>query len=654
MSKYLLITESPTKAKKIQSYLPDEYVVKSSCGHIRDLEKKKTKRYGNPEDFGIDVEDNFKPKYVVLHDKKDIVSQLKGYSKNRTVIFAADDDREGEAIAWHTSKVLKSKLSDSNRIVFREITKKAVTESLKNPRKINMNEVNSQQARRIIDRLIGFRLSPCLWKHIKTDVYGLSAGRVQSSLLNLLKEREDYIESFEPEVSLSISGIFAKLGKSEYVITDENEEEFSNDYIKNLFEIISKNKKFTVSDVKTTKEKVYPEKPFITSTLQKTSQRVLGLSVKQTMDTAQKLFENGHITYMRTDCTYIAEEFQLKLKSKIESDYGSEYFNIPNQKKVKGAQEAHEAIRNTTIEKPDSLEGIEKRLYDLIYERTITSHMKPAIYNAETIKLTNKKINDYGYFTNKIKSLHFLGFKIFKNNEQITEDDEIVKVNVNDKFKLITCESIEKSDNYPQYYDEGALVDLLEKTGIGRPSTYSSIISTLDNRNYTVIKDIIEKDKEVIKHELTFDNNIKESNYVQKGGKMKGKIQLTPLGIQVLEYLRKNFMNIINKDFTFNVEEDLDKIANGKLKHVDVIRKVYDSFNEIVERQLRKTTKNMKYLGSVKEREIYLAEGPYGPYLNVQYRDQSKNISLSTYLKKNHLDKDKITLKEAIILLKNK
>ena len=654
MTNYLLITESPTKAKKIQSFLPKEYLVKSSCGHIRDLEKKKTKRYGNPDDFGIDVEKNFKPKYVVLSDKKDIVNQLKGYSKNRTVIFAADDDREGEAIAWHTSKVLKSKLSDSNRIIFREITKKAITESLKHPKKINMNEVNSQQARRIIDRLIGFRLSPCLWKHIQTDVFGLSAGRVQSSLLNLLKEREDYIQSFEPEISLSISGVFIKLGKSEYIITDENEEDFSNDYIKELFQLISKNKSFIVSDVKTTKEKVYPEKPFITSTLQKTAQRVLGLPVKKTMDAAQKLFESGHITYMRTDCTFIAEEFQQKLKSKIDEDYGTEYFNIPNQKKVKGAQEAHEAIRNTSMEKPENLEGVEKRLYDLIYERTITSHMKPAIYNAETIKLINETINDYGYFTNKIKSLHFLGFKIFKNNETITDEDEVIKVNKNDTFKLISCESIEKSDNNPQYYDEGSLVDLLEKTGIGRPSTYSSIISTLDNRNYTIIEDIIEKDKEVIKLVLTPDNQIKESNYVQKGGKMKGKIQLTDLGIQVLEYLRKNFMNIINKDFTLNVEEDLDKIANGKLNYIDVIRKVYDSFNDIVERQLIKSTKNMKYLGSVKEREIYLADGPYGPYLNIQYREQSKNVSLSSYLKKSNLDKDKITLKEAIILLKNK
>ena len=649
MSSILLITESPAKAKKIQTYLSNDYVVSSSCGHIRDLEKKKTKKYGDPNDFGIDVQNNFKPKYVILHDKKEIVKTLRKLSNNHKVIFAADDDREGEAIAWHTAKVLNTKISENNRILFREISKKAILESLKKPQKINMNEVNSQQARRIIDRLIGFRLSPCLWKHIQTDIYGLSAGRVQSALLNLVMEREDMIDSYEPEISLSIHGYFNKLGKCEYIITDQNEEDFDIPYIQRIFTILHKHRTMNVFKKNVSTEKTYPEKPFITSSLQRTSKKLLGLSVKKTMEIAQRLYESGHITYMRTDSTFISKEFQSKIQEKVIQEYGSEYFNIPHQKKVKGAQEAHEAIRITNIQKPD-LDGIEKRLYDLIYERTITSHMKPAIYDVNTIHLQNEAINEYGYFIHRVRSLRFLGFKIVKNNEEIS--DENISIDLGDQFKIIYCESIEKPDNYPQYYDEGSMVDLLEKTGIGRPSTYSNIISTLDNRNYTTVSDIQEKEKEVMKIKVDEDGLISEEQLIAKGNLMKNKIRITSLGKKVLDYLRKNFMNIINKDFTINIEIDLDKIANGTIDHINIIRKVYDSFNSIVERQLKNGTKNLKYLGEKKGRELYFGEGPYGPYLQVRMNDQMKNISLSRYFKENNITKEMFSIHEATLLLK--
>ena len=385
MVQYLLITESPAKAKKIQGFLSNQYTVKSSCGHITDLEKKK---------LSIDVENDFKPTYKVTSDKKDVVKMLKESATGKNVIFAADDDREGEAIAWHTANVLKSKLNDNNRIVFREISKKAILKSLESPKKINMNEVNAQQARRIIDRLIGFKLSPCLWKHISTSESGLSAGRVQSALLNLLSERENYIEKYEPDLQLDIKGLFKNLKDTEYVFTNE-EIDLDDDFLKKLFKLFKKHKTFSVTDSTKKKDKTYPKKPFITSTLQTSAQNELGFPVKMTMDIAQKLYENGHITYMRTDSTFISEEFQEKIKLHI----GDTYYQKPNEKKVKGAQEAHEAIRPTKLNSNPDLTLEESKLYNMIVKRTVTSHMKPAEYDVYKIKLKNDETKDYGYFT---------------------------------------------------------------------------------------------------------------------------------------------------------------------------------------------------------------------------------------------------------------
>ena len=647
---YLLITESPAKAKKIQGFLSDDYLVKSSCGHIRDLEKKKTKTYGDPNGFGIDVDNNFKPKYVNLKDKKDIIQMLKNSAIDRNIIYAADDDREGESIAWHTSKVLKSKSNDKNRIIFREISKKAIINSLKNPKKIDIDYVNSQQARRIIDRLIGFKLSPCLWKHVETNELGLSAGRVQSALLNLLEEREKYIETYETEIELDIIGNFKDLGKCDFLSNDNDVIEYNDTYIRNLLELMNQNRTFVIVSNTNKKENIHPEKPFITSSLQQTSQKRLGLTIKTTMDTAQSLYDNGHITYMRTDSTFISEEFQDKIQKKIKHDFGKNYYHKPLSKKVNGAQEAHEAIRMTNIVKP-KLNGNEKRLYDLIYERTIVSHMKPAEYLVYLINLENEKVKQYGSFQSKYRQLTFPGFKAYYSID-IDNDLEL-----SDKvYELIDCESTEKETNKPPLYDEGAIVNLLEKTGIGRPSTYSSIVSTLDNRKYTLKQDIRSEDKSISSIKLDDKGKILQTTKKTKGTNYKQRITITPLGYKVLKYLQDNFMNIIKKEFTSQVEIDLDLIAEGKVVYTDIIRKVYEMFIDTVDRQLSITNhtnnKNMRKLGIKKGYEIYIGKGKYGEYLQIIKNDETKNISLTNYMKIIKKTFDSITFEEAVHFLK--
>ena len=625
MTSYLLITESPAKAKKIQGFLGSNYKVLSSCGHIRDLEKKKTKKYGDPNGFGIDVDNNFKPKYVVMSEKRDVVKNLKSGSVDREVIFAADDDREGEAIAWHTANVLKASVKKHNRIVFREISKKAIVESLKTPRTIDMNEVNSQQARRIIDRLIGFKLSPCLWKNINTTEKGLSAGRVQSALLNLLEKRDEYIRNYKPKKIYTIEGEFKELDKK-IPFT-----KISEITAEDLFENFAQDRVFKKIKVEEKKSKDYPDKPFITSTLQQTASRSLGFSIKQTMNIAQKLYESGHITYMRTDSMYISDEFSLKVKKYISDNFNEKDYSKPCAKKVKGAQEAHEAIRVTSIKKPDDLEPIDKKLYNLIYDRTITSHMKPSENLIYKVTIVNDWVKDDGYFTSSHKRLMYPGFKIYYNKDLKKEDEP----EIDDIYHLEESISTEKYENIPQYYDESSIVSLLEKTGIGRPSTYSTIVSTLDNRNYTEKRDYKEPEKNVKTLTLTNEDEMIEEEKNVKGNVQKKRILITPLGLKVLEYLREHFMNIIHDKFTSQVESDLDLIANGKMDYIDLIRKVYDSFITIVDDQMKNTSRNvadMPLLGKIKGKDIFIGDGKFGPYMKISGKSV-KNMNISNYLK---------------------
>ena len=639
MTSYLLITESPAKAKKIQGFLGSNYKVLSSCGHIRDLEKKKTKKYGDPNGFGIDVDNNFKPKYVVMSEKRDVVKNLKSGSVDREVIFAADDDREGEAIAWHTANVLKASVKKNNRIVFREISKKAIVESLKTPRTIDMNEVNSQQARRIIDRLIGFKLSPCLWKNINTTEKGLSAGRVQSALLNLLEKRDEHIRNYKPKKIYTIEGEFKELDKK-IPFT-----KISEITAEDLFENFAQDRVFKKIKVEEKKSKDYPDKPFITSTLQQTASRSLGFSIKQTMNIAQKLYESGHITYMRTDSMYISDEFSLKVKKYISDNFNEKDYSKPGAKKVKGAQEAHEAIRVTSVKKPDDLEPIDKKLYNLIYDRTITSHMKPSENLIYKVTIVNDWVKDDGYFTSSHKRLMYPGFKIYYNKDLKKEDEP----EIDDIYHLEESISTEKYENMPQYYDESSIVSLLEKTGIGRPSTYSTIVSTLDNRNYTEKRDYKEPEKSVKTLTLTNEDEMIEEEKNVKGNVQKKRILITPLGLKVLEYLREHFMNIIHDKFTSQVESDLDLIANGKLDYIDLIRKVYDSFITIVDDQMKNTSRNvadMPLLGKIKGKDIFIGDGKFGPYMKISGKSV-KNMNISNYLKLVNKRVEDFTIEDA-------
>lgn len=636
---YLLITESPAKAKKIQGFLNENYKVLSSCGHIRDLEKKKTKVYGDPKGFGIDVDNDFKPKYVIMSEKRDIVKNLKSGSIDREIIFASDDDREGEAIAWHTANVLKSSVKKENRIIFREISKTAIIEALKSPRKIDMNEVNSQQARRIIDRLIGFKLSPCLWKNISTNEKGLSAGRVQSALLNLLEKRDDHIRNFVPDEVYTIEGSFRENDKK-CLFTKKSDIDTED-----LFETFAQDRTFKKSSVEEKKVKDYPEKPFITSTLQQTASRSFGFSIKQTMNIAQKLYEGGHITYMRTDSMYISDEFSKKVKKFIGDKFNASDYCKPGAKKVKGAQEAHEAIRNTSLTKPSDLEPIDMKLYNLIYDRTVTSHMKPCENLIYKVEISNEHIQNDGYFTASHKRMMYPGYKIYYDNSLKQEE----KPEINETYNLEECIATQKTGNFPQYYDESSIVSLLEKTGIGRPSTYSAIVSTLDNRKYTEKREYKEPDKEVKTLTLTKEDEIIEEEKTVKGNIQKKRILLTPLGVKVLEYLRSYFMNIIHETFTSQVENDLDLVANGELNYVDVIRKVYDSFVSIVDDQMKNITRNvidMPLLGKIKDNEIFIGDGKFGPYMKITGK-KVKNMNISNYLKLVNKRTEDFTIEDA-------
>ena len=634
---FFLITESPAKAKKIQGFLSDQYTVKSSCGHITDLEKKK---------LSIDVENNFQPTYKVTADKKDVVKMLKEGSKGKDVIFAADDDREGEAIAWHTANVLGVDIGKKNRIIFREISKKAILASLKKPIQINMDEVNAQQARRIIDRLIGFKLSPCLWRHIHTSESGLSAGRVQSALLNLLEERENMIESHEPDLILDIKGQFKDLKEAEFIFT--NDYDIDDEFMKNLFKKFKKQKLFQVVKSTQKKDKSYPKKPFITSSLQQSSQNELGFPVKMTMDIAQKLYENGHITYMRTDSTFVSEDFQNKINEFV----GDKYYQKPNEKKVKGAQEAHEAIRPTKLNKELDVSPEEQRLYNLIFKRTITSHMKPAEYNVYRIQLSNEETKEYGYFTTNYRQMIFPGFLSYGKKEEEFQLNE--KPSFKEEYILEECISSEKDSSKPLLYNESAIVNLLEETGIGRPSTYATIISTLGNRKYTVIKDIKTDDIDVRILHLTKDDQLIQKTVVQKGKVVKKRIQTTPLGRKVLQYLQEHFSNVLHKEFTSGVEKDLDLIAIGKADYIEVIRKVYASFITVVDQQMGlKKTSSLTLLGEKQGKKIYMGNGRYGPYLQmINQAEQKKNFSLQKYLEIINMDEKDFTLEDAIKFIK--
>ena len=631
----LLIVESPTKAKKIQSFFKNEIMVLSSCGHINNLGQK---------NMGIDINNNFKPNYEYLKDKKDIIKKLKEKSKNQTILLAADDDREGDAIAWHCGNLLKMNFQDKNRIVFREVNKQSVQKAIDNKHHINMNSVYSQQARQIIDKLIGFKLSPLLWENIQTDQKGLSAGRVQSTLLLILQNLEEEIQNFQSSSKYITSAEFIFLKDKKIHCNFVSKQSMNpNDTLL----LLQKDKKYKLISMKDKKINDYPPKPFITTTLQQTAYNSFGFSIKKTMMIAQKLFDNGKITYMRTDSCFVSNEFKRYLKSYIQDHYTAEYYNDPKEKmkKVKGAQEAHECIRviDLNYQLNDKYSTDDKKLYEMIKKRTIISHMKPAIYNQLTIQLSNKSIKEKGYFEGKEKNLIFDGYLKY-NDISLTDR---LNIDLKTIFTLNIAECKEVFTNPPGYYNESSLVKKLESSGIGRPSTYASMISTLYNRNYTIVKNIDPTERSIDHYQLNNKNEIIQDKKKEKITSQKNKILLTPLGQKVLHYLLNHFNNIINIQFTSLVEHDLDLISEGELIWHDVVKKVYNSFYHIVDDLLKNKPFSEKNLGKYKNKKVILKKGPYGPYITYN----KKNKSIQKYLSKNKLDLETIQLNDIQFML---
>ena len=627
--KKVIIVESPAKARKIKTFFKDETIVTSSFGHIIDLPK---------EQVSIDIQNNFKPNYQPIKEKKKIIKELQSYSKGYNILLAADDDREGDAIAWHCGKVMNINFNEKNRIIFHEITKKAIMKSIDKVHHLDMNSVNAQQGRRIIDRLVGYSLSPLLWKHIDTNQSGLSAGRVQSTLLLILQENENLIQNHQSKSSYEYIGHFKNKPSCELITKNKDSEKIIN--------LLKLNRKYKIKKQYHQKEKKYSANPFITSSLQQASQKELGYSVKNTMNIAQKLYENGKITYMRTDSMNISKEFQNELEIHISDQYGKDYYYQRNtNKKVKGAQEAHECIRVTKLNESlnNKYTDYDKKLYELIRKRTICSHMKPAIYDNLIYELSNKELNN-DYFKGCYKVLMYDGYlKYSDSNLELKNKIEDLKDEI---YNLETCLCSEVLTNPSQYPNESSIVKKLEKSGIGRPSTYASIIGTLYNRNYTEVKTIvgINRNKNLI--ELTKDDKIIKSIKREKLSDQKKRIVLTDLGKKVLDYLMNHFSMIINIEFTSSVEKDLDKVAEGEIEWQSVVSKVYNSFKDSLEIQKslvnssNKKNSNDRDLGKFNDELVILKNGKFGPYV----RYKNKNIGLSYFLKDNPTEYKNITL----------
>ena len=566
----LVIVESPAKAKTIKKYLGDDFEVTSSQGHIRDLPTK---------EIGIDIDNNFTPKYIINPDKKRIVNDLKRMSSSAKVVYlASDDDREGEAISWHLKTALELTDDKIKRIVFHEITEKAIKNAVANPRKIDMDLVNSQQARRLLDRLVGYKLSPVLWKKIKS---GLSAGRVQSVAVKMIVEREREIRDFKSEKSFKVVASFKtaddKTFCAELKKNTKNEEE-----TKSLFLELS-NKNFEISKVEKKKVVKSPVAPFTTSTLQQEASTKLGFSVTQTMLLAQHLYEAGKISYMRTDSVVLSEDAIKQAQKVIKQTYGEEYCQQRQfTTKSKNAQEAHEAIRPTHFEDIDvSADEKEQKLYTLIRTRALASQMADAIINKTTLTITTDNTT---IFIAKGEVIEFDGFlKLYQTKKDEDEDDNIKlpKVKEGDILTLIKLIGKEKHSQGPSRFSEASLVKELEEKGIGRPSTYAPTIATIQNRGY-IIKDSREGEKVEFKVITLEKNKITEEIEKKTEGSEKNKLYPTDIALITNDFLVTNFAEITNYDFTAKVEKELDDIAEGKNNWIKMLQNFYDKFiNEV-------------------------------------------------------------------------
>lgn len=572
MAKNLVIVESPAKAKTIEKFLGPDYQVESSFGHIADIPAK---------EMGIDIENNFKPKYEVSPDKKAVVKKLKDLSKKaETVWLASDEDREGEAIAWHLAEELKLKEENTKRIVFHEITKTAILKAIDNPRQIDYNLVNAQQARRVLDRLVGYELSPVLWKKVRS---GLSAGRVQSVSVRLIVEREKEIDAFKPHGSFSVTAEFiTEKGKSFKAKLPKNfktKEEAQNFLQQNI------GAQFKVSDLETKPTKKSPAAPFTTSTLQQEASRKLYYSVGQTMMLAQRLYESGLITYMRTDSVNLSQDAMAAAEAEIIKSYGAE-FSKPRvySTKSKGAQEAHEAIRPTDMSRHSvNIDRDQARLYDLIWKRTLASQMSDAALERTNVNIVADKHNEHFHATGEV--LLFEGFlKVYLEGHDDDEEEQegmLPALKVNEPLQNNGIVATERFSRPPARYTEAALVKKLEELGIGRPSTYAPTISTIVARNY-IEKGTAEGTERKYEVLRLVGNEVQASVQIEKVGADKGKLIPTDIGIIVTDFLVKNFESILDYNFTAKVEEDFDEIAAGNEDWTKMMNDFYSHFHPIV------------------------------------------------------------------------
>ena len=644
MPKNLVIVESATKAKTIEKILGQDFKVVSCVGHISDLPVK---------ELGVDVENDFKPKYIIPTEKKPVIKDLKKYvSESDKVWLASDEDREGEAIAWHLFENLNLTNKDYDRIVFHEITKNAILAALDSPREINYNLVNAQQARRVLDRLVGYELSPVLWRKVKT---GLSAGRVQSVSVRLIVEKEREIKNFLTNSTYKSIGTFKN--SSGINLKAELNNKFDSDEEVKAFLQKNINSTYTVSNVEKKPAKKSPTPPFTTSTLQQEASRKLGFGVTRTMSTAQKLYEAGLITYMRTDSVTISEEAKSSILSKIESKYGDSYVNLRNYKnKNKSAQEAHEAVRPTDISVEDiSSDYDQQRLYQLIWRRTISSQMSDAQIERTVVNINSNSFDEI--FIARGEVIKFDGFLRVYNegtdDETQEEKGTLPQLNVNENLDLINIISRESFSRPPSRYTEASLVKKLEELGIGRPATYATTISTIQNRGY-VSKGDNEGQERTYKSIELKNGDIIESTSTEKTGSNKGKLVPTDIGIIVNDFLVDNFNNILDYGFTAEVEKSFDKIAEGNQNWTDIIKQFYTDFhtNVNIVKDTAERQSGEKILGDdpVSGRVVKVRLGKFGPIAQIGTVDDEDKPIFASLTKEQQLDT--ITLDEALELFK--
>ena len=625
----LVIVESPAKAGTIQKYLGSSYVVKSSFGHIRDLQDN---------ELSIDVSNGFAPQYVIPSDKKKVVTELKKAAKEaETVWLASDEDREGEAISWHLFETLGLSKENTKRIVFHEITKPAILNAIENPREIDMSLVNAQQARRVLDRLVGFELSPVLWRKIQPK---LSAGRVQSVALRLVVDREREILNFKSEQYYKVDAIFHPEGTPEKTLVKATldrrfpDMESAKAYLERCI-----GAEFSICGIEKKEGNRFPAAPFTTSTLQQEAARKLRMSVSQTMSIAQRLYEHGLITYMRTDSTNLSSLAINTAKNFICENFGEEYSRVRQYKtKSKGAQEAHEAIRPTYIENT-SIEGTpqEQKLYELIWKRTVASQMADARILRTDIKVASDKGEEK--FNVQASQILFDGFlKLYmESTDEPQQDDEMVilpEMNIGDRMFDIEISADCKFTSAPSRYSEATLVKKLEELGIGRPSTYAPTISTLTKGRGYIVKGDKTGEKLPVTN-LTLKNGvIKSASKNETVGSEKGRLLPQDIGMIVADYLVKNFPDVLDYKFTANVEEDFDKIADGDMEWNSVISQFYGPFhNKVQETLSNKEYSNIsRELGvDPKDGQMLVARfGQYGPYVQKGEGDNKQYASLGT------------------------